>query len=255
VPRRPRHALRAPLAFLAASAACAEPVPRNLVADEPHLARGSADAPQVQTAEGSARARTQRLVDAVRASDVIFVQGRRRQGAGEFGDAMARMHERWADEIRGPADLIERATRPATSGEAWTVLTRGARVPARDWLYELLRGDTPAADPVAGTVGPLPTAPDPDDAIRDLFARIEQDGATFLIPSDGKLRELDSSAFVELLSSKWFWLGTGLDRETFVTALAEDRFFARTPYRVRRKDGSEQTARTYFETLLGGASP
>jgi hypothetical protein len=239
------------LGFLAASGACSEPVPRNLVADEPHLARGDAQTPRVRTAEESERARTQRLVDAVRASDVIFVQGRRRQGAGEFGDAMARMHERWADEIRGPGDLIERATRPATSGEAWTVLTRGARVPARDWLYELLRGSTPAADPVA----PLPAPADPDDAIRALFTRIEQDGATFLVPSDGKVRELDASAFVALLSNKWFWLGTGLDRETFVAALAEDRFFARTPYRVRRKDGSEQTAKAYFEALLGGALP
>jgi len=259
-PRDPRGPLSSPLcaaaaAVLTAAAGCGDHAPKTLVAREPPLS----PPPSVSRAGGAPRSEPEKidwLCRQVEASGYVFLRGRRSMTAGEFADRMREVHRTHRDEIRTAREFIERVGRPGADGRPIRVRTTASAPPIdvrtylHDRLDDLERGGaetSPTADTARRTARP------PEDAIARLLDRIEDSGATFLVPQrGGPPRHLDAASFAALLAKKWRFLGADIDDpQTFIDEIASEPYAVFAPYEVVLPDG---TTRPVASWLRGRAS-
>ncbi len=209
-------------------------------------------------------AKIRALVDAVRTSELSFVQGGEKRDGATAAQELERRLARTPAGVVTATQFIDRigAGLPRQRQPDLVRLSDGTMLPTSDWLLKRLaeiegvpyrakvaRAESGAADSAGATTRTS------EMSILDALTIVERSDLTFVAPPrktpkgklKGKRKEYTGPEFSEMLRKKWELLGKDIsDLDTFVEEIASDAFVSMTPYLVAFRDGHEEPFRPWL---------
>lgn len=262
-----------PAIAIAIVTGCGQPGPKIIDASEPAAGRALTT---VQTLDEEEKVRL--LVEAVRRSELTFVQDEIERTGTAAADKLQLLLDRDVDGVRTAREFIVNLAAPDREEVQDVVITGPeSQVPAREWFHRQLA----TIEGVPYVMPPAVAAAERAQAelsgkrmrILDALMIVERSDSTFVVPARRampskprqadpdkkplfkkrapKAREYSGSEFADMLRKKWEFLGADIDDlEPFIKEIASDSFASLAPYRVRHADGSTEEFEGWLRARL-----